>query len=82
MDKKLLTVFIILFLSMGCSTLMTANVREGAEGKAAPVITQSFASKEVKGDDMWKVYLNASDSDGGLKDIYAVVSNWGSENIL
>jgi hypothetical protein len=73
MNKKLSTVFVILFLAMGCSTLKTAEVREGAEGKAIPVITQSFASKEVSGGDTWKIYLNASDPDGGLESIFAVV---------
>ena len=77
MNKKILAVFVILFLAMGYSTLMAAEVREGVDVKAAPVITQSFASKEVRGGDTWKVYLNVSSPDGGLKNFYAVVDQLG-----
>ena len=78
MNKKLLSVFVILFfLAMGFSTLMAAEVREGADAKAVPVITQSFASKEVKPGDTWKVYLNVSDPDGGIRNIYAAVDQLG-----
>ena len=77
MNKKILAVFVILFLAMGFSTLMAAEVQEGMDVKAVPVITQSFASKEVRGGDTWKVYLNVSDPDGGLKYIYAVVDQAG-----
>jgi hypothetical protein len=77
MNKKILAVFVILFLAMGFSTLMAAEVREGVDVKAVPVITQSFASKEVRGGDTWKVYLNVSDPDGGFKNIFAVVDQLG-----
>ena len=77
MNKKILAVFVFLFLAMGFSTLMAAEGQEGANVKAVPVITQSFAAKEVKPGDTWRVYLNVSDSDGGLKNIYAVVDQLG-----
>ncbi len=77
MNKKLLGVFVILFLAMGLSTLMAAEVRERAQVKAVPVITQSFAAREVRPGDTWKVYLNISNPDGGLKDIYASVVQLG-----
>jgi hypothetical protein len=77
MNKKLLPVFVILFLAVQVPVLMAAEVREGADVKAVPVITQSFASKEVWGGDTWKVYLNVSDPDGALKNIYAVVDQPG-----
>jgi hypothetical protein len=77
MNKKLIAVFVTLFLAMGFSTLMAAEVQEGTGGKAVPVITQSFAAREVRPGDTWKVYLNVSDPDGGLKYIYAVVDQLG-----
>jgi hypothetical protein len=77
MDKKLLVVFVILFLAVGVSALMAAEVQEGVDVKVGPVITQSFASKEVSPGDTWKVYLNVSDPDGGLKNIFAVVDQVG-----
>ena len=45
--------------------------------KATPVITQSFASKEIWPGETWKVYLNASDSDGEMKNIFAIVEQPG-----
>jgi hypothetical protein len=77
MIKKLLAVFVILFLAMGFSTLMAAEVREKTDVKAVPVITQSFAAREVRPGDTWKVYLNVSDPDRGLKNIYASVVQLG-----
>ncbi len=77
MNKKILAVFVILFVAMGYSTLMAAEGQEGANVKPVPVITQSFAAKEVWGGQTWKIYLNVSDSDGGLKNIYAVVDQVG-----
>jgi hypothetical protein len=45
--------------------------------KAAPVITQSFASPQIAPGWTWKVYLKASDADGDMKDIAAVVHQPG-----
>jgi len=44
-------------------------VREEKYGKASPVITQSFAAKEMDWQDTWKIYLEASDADGDMKTI-------------
>jgi len=77
MNKKMLAIFLTLFLAMALSTRMAAEVREEADLKAGPVITQSFAAREVRPGDTWKVYLNASDPDGGLKNIYAIVEQPG-----
>jgi hypothetical protein len=77
MNKKILAVFVILFLAMGFSTLMAAEIREGTDVKEVPVITHSFASKQVRPGDTWKVYLSVSDPDGGLTNIYAVVDQLG-----
>ena len=77
MNKKILAVFVILFLAMGFSALMAAEVQEGTDVKTVPVITQSFAAKEVRPGETWKVYLNASDPDGGIKNIYAAVDQLG-----
>jgi hypothetical protein len=73
MKRKILMVFVALFLSMGYFALASAQAREGTEGTGAPVITQSFASKEVRPGDTWKVYLNVSDPKGDLKRIFAVI---------
>jgi len=47
--------------------------REKKYGKSVPVITESFASKAMVPGDTWKVYLKASDPDGDMNSIAAVV---------
>ena len=67
--KLLAAVFVFLCLAMGCATLESPK----GEGKATPVITQSFASKEVRLGETWKIYLNASDPNGEIIKISAIV---------
>ena len=70
MNRKFLAaVFIFLCLAMGCATLMSSK----EEVKATPVITQSFASREIRIGDTWKIYLNASDPNGEMTKISAIV---------
>ena len=45
--------------------------------KATPVITQSFASQEVRLGETWKIYLNASDPIGEMRKIYGIVEQPG-----
>ena len=74
MSRKIFAaVFIFLSMATGCATLSGSEVGE----KATPLITQSFASKEARSGDTWKVYLKASDPNGEMKNIYAVVDQPG-----
>ena len=66
-------VFIFLSMATGCATLPGSGTGE----KATPVITQSFASKEIRTGDTWKVYLQVSDPHGEMKNIYAVIDQPG-----
>jgi len=77
MIKKALAIVAILFPALGFTALASGEAREGTGGKAVPVITQSFASKEVRPGDNWNVYLNVSDPDGNIKSIFAVVNQLG-----
>src|SRR5512136_1184111 len=77
MIKKGFAIVAILFLALGFAALASAEVQGGTSGKAVPVITQSFASKEVKPGDNWNVYLNVSDPEGNIKRIFAVVDQLG-----
>ncbi|KPK89516.1 MAG: hypothetical protein AMJ94_11895, partial [Deltaproteobacteria bacterium SM23_61] len=61
----------------GCAMMMDMQAREKTFGKAAPVITASFASPELSPGDTWKVYLKASDPDGDMESIVAVVDQTG-----
>ncbi len=78
MNKKLLIGLALITLSaMGCAMMMDMQAREKTYGKAAPVITASFASKELRPGDNWKIYLKASDPDGDMESIVAVVEQKG-----
>ena len=77
MYKKIIAVVALLFLTMGCAALGGMEVREEKYGKSIPVITQSFASKQLRPGDTWKVYLTASDPDGDMKNIYATIAQPG-----
>jgi predicted secreted protein len=58
MNRKILAVVLVfLCLAVGCAT----SENPKGEVTATPVITQSFASTEIKIGDTWKIYLNASD---------------------
>jgi hypothetical protein len=71
MNKKILTVMLV-FLSIGAGYVSVTGA--SAAGKATPIINHSFASKEVRPGDLWKVYLEVSDPNGEMKNIYAVVT--------
>ena len=74
MNKKFMMLALaILFLTMGYSVLAEAQEKGGAN----PVITQAFAAKEIRPGETWKIYLNVSDPNGDMKNIYAVVSQPG-----
>lgn len=76
MRKKFLAGMALLLL-VGCAILGGLEEREKTYGKAAPVITQSFASKQIRPGDNWKVYLNASDPDGDMKTIISMIDQKG-----
>jgi len=77
MNKKLLIGLALILPAMGCATMMDMQAREKTYGKAAPVITESFASQELRPGDTWKIYLKASDPDGDLQSVVAVVEQKG-----
>jgi len=79
MAKKVLTIMLaLLFLVMGYTTL---QAKEG-EAKDVPLITQSFASKQMRGGDTWMVYLKSSDPNGQMKNIFAEVFQPGVGSTL
>jgi len=74
MNKKILSVMLI-FLSIVAGCLFVAGA--SAAEKPTPIISHSFASKEVRPGDLWKVYLKVSDPNGEMKNIYAIVTEPG-----
>lgn len=77
MNKKLLIGLALILPAMGCAAMMDMQVREKTYGKAAPVITEYFASQELRPGDNWKIYLKASDPDGDMQSVVAVVDQKG-----
>ena len=73
-NKILTTIFIFLCLAVGYATLADTEI---AGTGTPPVITQSFASGQVRAGDIWRVYLKASDPDGKMKYIFATISQPG-----
>jgi len=43
-----------------------------------PALINSFASKQIRPGDIWKVYLKASDPNGGMKYIFSIIEGTGS----
>jgi len=78
MNKKTLALFVAIVLTMGWAMFQPRTAQTAAEGKTPLVIVQSFASKEVRPGDVWKVYLKASDPEGRMKYIFATVSQPGA----
>ncbi len=64
---------VFLCLAIGCASMPGSKV----DGKATPIITQSFASKEIRPGDTWKVYLKVSDPNGEMKKIFAMIDQPG-----
>jgi hypothetical protein len=74
-SKILATIFIVLGLAVGYAALAGAE----ATGIATPVITQAFASKELRAGDTWKVYLKSSELGGDMRYIVSTLyqPGWG-----
>jgi hypothetical protein len=70
MNKKvLLATFAFLFLAIRVMPLAGSEVAE----KEIPIVSQSFASKEIRPGEAWKVYLNAAHPNGEMTNIFAEV---------
>ena len=78
MYKKFLAGLVLVFLIGGCAAMMTVEEREKMYGQGVPVITESFASKQLYPGDTWNVYLKASDPEGDMEQIVATVDLVGS----
>ena len=71
-----IALLVLLCVAVGCATLEGT----GKGPKVTPVITRSFASEQVRLGETWKIYLNASDPNGEMTKIYAIVEQPGQVN--
>lgn len=76
-NRFLVSVTLLGFFATGCAAMMMTG--EERYGKSVPIITESFASKELLPADTWKVYLKASDPDGDMRYIVSNLyqAGWG-----
>ena len=74
MKKKLMISTLFLVLFFGGLALGSAF---GQDKAGKPIIHDSFAAKEISPYETWKVYVKASDPDGSMRSIYAVVEQRG-----
>ncbi len=77
MRSKSAVMGMILVVIVSCAHMGGMEEREKIYGKNPPVIGQSFASDQLKPGDLWKIYLRASDPDGDMAAIIAVVDQPG-----
>ena len=71
--KKLWVVLVPLFLSAWA----VLGPSSSAHSSIVPAISKSFASKEIRPGDTWKIYIKASDPSGKMKYIYAEIEQPG-----
>jgi hypothetical protein len=77
MEKKWIVFMMLGLFLAGCASLGGFEQRQKTYGYAVPVITDSFASKQMSTLDNWKIYLNAEDPDGDMRYIVATISHPG-----
>lgn len=65
-----------LALVITCCTAL--EERRSQPGGSPPVITASFAAKEVSHGEVWKIYLEANDPDGDMWKIVYTVQRSGT----
>ena len=71
------TIFLLAAATLGCGGTQTKYAFEVKPHGAAPAILRSFASKQIRPGDAWKVYLIARDPDGDMENIVAVIDQPG-----
>jgi hypothetical protein len=78
MKKTLVAIALLSSWVMGCASLGLFET-ENLPPDVVPVITQAFASKEIRTGDTWKIYLKASYPEGKMKYIVSWVDQPGGE---
>lgn len=77
MRTKWVAAVLILLGMVSCAHMGGIEEKEKIYGKNPPVIGKSFASNQLKVGDQWKIYILASDPDGDMATMIAVVDQPG-----
>ena len=75
--KPFWRVIFLLTLSFVITSCTTVTERGTKPRGSPPVITHSFAATEVSHGDKWKVYVEASDPDGDMRQFVCVFKQVG-----
>lgn len=73
--RIILTIIFLPFVMGSCTSLVE---REAKPGGSPPVITNSFASREVAQTQFWRIYLEAQDPDRDMQKIVCFIQQPGS----
>ena len=74
---KVLLIPVLMALSLALNCCTTSPERGTEAGGSPPVITNSFASKELSPGDIWKIYVEANDPDGDMRQFVCVIKQVG-----
>jgi len=75
--RNFVTGFLILILPLVMACCTTSPERGTQPGGSPPVITHSFASEKLSNRDIWKIYLEAHDPDGDMRQFVCVFNQVG-----
>ena len=75
MIKKVVLAVLVFLLLSGCA--VSQHPGETTDADHPPVILATYASKVIRPGSVWKVYLKATDPDGDMKQIDAVMWQTG-----
>ncbi len=76
---KMVISLLTLVLVIACASLETGREKQQTSS-APPVITEAYASEELRLGDVWKIYINASDPNGDMNYIVATIDQPGRGN--
>jgi len=74
---KALIILVLIPLPVVLTCCTTMGGRGGQPGGSPPVITNSFASKELSPGDIWKIYVEANDPDGDMRQFVCAIKQVG-----
>jgi len=72
-----IALFGLLAGALGCTGLEPIETREAIYGKAFPRIQKSYAAAQIWPGETWKVYLDAIDPDGDMKNLVCTIEQPG-----
>jgi hypothetical protein len=74
---KVLVILVLTSLPLMIACRTTSLGRGTQSAGSPPVITNSFASKEISQGDIWKIYVEAHDPDGDMRQFVCVIKQVG-----